>query len=137
MTAPSTPSVETLGGDVAPTRTISKGGWKGVVPNVGNLTGVTEFLTAKHLDLILGEGLHEHTWTVTAYYPSKPLRDGRALKASLRVLLESLPGPDGVLPPELWAGEAIAERVLTLTGCVGASVVRPEGFEAWADRTGA
>ena len=95
---------------------------------------MVENLTARHYDLILNEGLHGHTWTVTAYYPSKPFRDGRVLKAALRMLLDALPGPDGILPAELWAGEAIAERVMTLAGCVGVSVIRPEGYEAWVTK---
>lgn len=132
MTTPSTRSLAIPGAAGAPTRTNLKGGWRGVVPNIGNLTGVTELLRAKHRDLILDEGLHEHVWTVTAYYPSKPFRDGRALKAALRCLLDALPDAEGALPPELWSGEAIAERVMVLANCVGASVIRPEGFEAWA-----
>lgn len=38
----------------------------------------------------------------------------------------------------LWAGNAyIAERVMVLANCVGASVTRPEGFEAWVSADGA
>jgi len=118
----------TRGADDASTQITSKGG----ALHMFGLTGVTEHLTAKHTDLILNEGTHEHTWAVTAYYPSEPFRDGRSLKAALRALLDALPGPDGVLPPELWAGEAIARRVLLLANVVGVSVKRPEGFEAWA-----
>lgn len=132
MTARSIPSSATHGEAGAPTPTVSKG----VVPNTDGLTGVTELLTAQHRDLILDEGLHAHAWTVTAYYPSEPLRDGRALKAALRTLLDALPDADGTLPPELWAGEAIAARVMLLVGCVGASVTRPEGFEAWTFAAG-
>lgn len=132
MTARSTRSAAIPGEAAAPTRTSLKGGWRGVVPNIGNLTGVTELLRARHRDFILDEGLHEHVWTVTAYYPSKPFRDGRALKAALRALLDALPDADDVLPPALWSGEAIADRVMILANCVGASVTRPEGFEAWA-----
>jgi hypothetical protein len=95
-------------------------------------TGVTELLTAKHFDALMGEGLHEHVWSVTALYPSEPLRDGRALKASLRMLLDALPDAHGVLPASLWSGEAIAGQVAQLLGgCIGARVTRPEGFEAW------
>ena len=126
MTHPSTHTLETVGGDAAPMPTGLN------APGLQGLTGVTEMLTAKHRDLILDEGLHGHTWAVTAFYPAKPFRDGRALKASLRVLLDALPGADGILPPELWAAEDIAKRVLLLANCVGARVVRSEGFEAWA-----
>ena len=119
----------TRGKAAGPTRTVLRG----EVPYIGNLTGVTETLTAKHLDPIMDEGLHQHTWTITAYWTSTPRRDGRALKMSLRVLLDQLP-QNGVLPDELWSGEAIAERVLLLQGCVGVKVTRPEGFEAWADK---
>lgn len=91
-------------------------------------TGVTELLTAMHVDPVMDEGLHEHTWTVTAFYPIEPRRDGRAMKAALRTLLDALPS---VLPPELWAGEDIARSVLVLANCIGARVTRPEGYEAW------
>lgn len=98
----------------------------------GSVTGVTAELTAKHLDPLMNEGLHEHTWTVTAFYPAEPLRDGRALKAGLVQLLAHLPDAEGVLPPAMWAGEAIAANVAQLLGgCIGARVTRPEGFEAW------
>jgi hypothetical protein len=97
------------------------------------LTGVTEALTAKHFDPVLQEGLHEHTWSVTAFYAATPFRDARALKVGLRDFLDHLPGPDGLLPPDLWSGEALAAAVLVLEGTVGARVSRPEGFiaEAW------
>lgn len=99
-----------------------------MTPSSRAYTGVTELLTASHVDPLLGEGLHEHTWSVTAFYPSDPPRDGRALKAALRLFLDALPT---VLPPELWAGEDIAKSVLVLANCIGARVTRPEGFEAW------
>lgn len=127
MIARLTLSVATNGEADAPTRTSSKG----VVPSIIGLTGVTELLTAKHCDPIMNEGLHCHVWTVTAYWRSDTFRDGRLLKAALRTLLDALPDADGILPPELWSGEAIAQRVLLLAECVGASVTRPEGFEAW------
>lgn len=94
-----------------------------------SLSGFTELLTAKHHDPVMDEGLHEHTWAVTAFYPAEPLRDGRAMKAGLRQLLDSLPP---VLPPELWSSEALARTVAQLlAGCIGCRVTRPEGFEAW------
>lgn len=100
--------------------------------NGQNLTGVTELLTGKHVDPIMSEGLHAHVWTVTVFYPMEPFRDGRALKASLRVLLDTIPNPDGSLPVTMWSGEAIARSVVNLlAGCVGAHVSRPEGFEVW------
>jgi hypothetical protein len=107
---------------------------KGVVPNITGLTGVTELLSAKHHDPVMNEGLHSHVWTVTAYWRSENFRDGRMLKGALRTLLDALPDADGILPPELWSGEAIAQRVLLLAECVGASVTRPEGFEAWVSQ---
>jgi hypothetical protein len=128
MTALSTPSAAISGEAAELTRTSSKG----VVPNITGLTGVTELLSAKHYDPIMNEGLHAHVWTVTAYWRSENFRDGRMLKGALRTLLDALPDADGILPPELWSGEAIAQRVLLLAECVGASVTRPEGFEAWA-----
>lgn len=133
MTAPSTPCLAIHGAVAKPTLTVSKG----CVPNTGNLSGVTELLTAKHRDLIMDEGLHAHTWSVTAYYPSEPFRDGRAIKAALRTLLDALPDSAGVLPEDIWSGEAIIQRVLVLANIVGASVTRPEGFEAWTLRSGA
>jgi len=93
------------------------------------ITGVTETLTARHVDPFGDEGEHEHTWHITALYAAEPFRDGRALKAGLRKLLDSFPA---VLPRELWAGEDIAKRVLLLPECIGARVWRSEGFEAWA-----
>ena len=127
MTAQLTPFAATSGEAAEPTQTSSKG----VVPNTIGLTGVTELLSAKHRDPIMNEGLHGHVWTVTAYWRSENFRDGRMLKGALRTLLDALPDADGILPPELWSGEAIAQRVLLLAECVGASVTRPEGFEAW------
>lgn len=100
---------------------------KGFKVALHGCAGVTELLTASHVDPIMGEGLHEHTWAVTAFYQLKPRRDGRAIKAALRVFLDALPS---VLPPELWAGEDIAEAVLVLANVIGCRVTRPEGFEA-------
>ena len=96
------------------------------------ISGFSETLTAKHDDPTLGEGVHEHTWTVTLFYRSYPFRDGRALKAGLRIFLDALV-IDGELPRELWSGEALAERLLMLEGVVGARVTRPEGYlaEVW------
>jgi hypothetical protein len=93
------------------------------------ISGVTESLTANHVDQILSEGLHEHTWTVTAYFPSIPFRDGRALKLALREMLDALPS-DGVLPDHLWSGEQIAQAVLMLPWTIAVRVWRPEGYEA-------
>ena len=90
------------------------------------LTGVSHDLTARHSDPLGLEGEHEHTWRVTAWWPAEPLRDGRALAASLRMLLDALPD---MLPPELWAGEDIARHVAVLAGVVGVDVDRP-GFHA-------
>jgi hypothetical protein len=89
------------------------------------LTGVTEKLTREHADPLGLEGVHSHTWTITAWWPAEPLRDGRALKASLRMFLDVLPDP---LPPDLWAGERLAEWVMVLAGVVGVDVDRDEGF---------
>lgn len=92
-----------------------------------SLSGVTEPLTARHNDPLGLEGEHQHTWLVTAFVPSEPRRDARALKAALRMFLDALPA---VLPPELWAGEDIAKAVLVLANVVSVRVVRAEGFEA-------
>lgn len=88
------------------------------------LTGVTEELTRKHTDPLGLEGVHSHCWTITAWWPAEPLRDGRALKASLRMLLDALPDP---LPAEFWAAERLADYVMVLAGVVGVDIDRP-GF---------
>lgn len=95
-----------------------------------NLTGVSGSFTARHTDQHLGEGEHEHTWHVTAWYPAEPLRDGRALKLALAALLTVWNGT--LLPPELWSAEALAKAITNLlANCVGADVSRPaEGFYA-------
>lgn len=94
-----------------------------------NVSGFTELLTAEHVDPLMGEGLHKHVWAVTVFYLSEPLRDGRAMKAGLRILLDHMPP---VLPPELWSDEALAQTVTRLlANCIGCRVTRPEGFEAW------
>ncbi len=93
------------------------------------LTGVSASFTATHTDPHLGEGTHEHTWTVTAWFPSEPFRDGRALRAGLVTMLSAWDG--GHLPPELWSGEALAAAIMhLLVNCVGVDVSRPEGFHA-------
>lgn len=90
------------------------------------ITGVSEALTASHRDQVMGEGLHAHTWTVTAWFPGEPLRDGRVLKVALREVLDALPS---VLPDQLWSGEALAQHVAAiLPDCIGVDVDRPEGF---------
>lgn len=98
------------------------------------LSYVTEPLTAHHRDHLLQEGRHQHTWMVTAYYPSEPFRDMRSQKAALRLFLDALPDANDDLPAELWSGEAIARAVLVLASCVGAKVERAEGYgaEVWA-----
>jgi len=88
------------------------------------LTGVSADLVASHEDPLGLEGEHEHTWRVTAWWPAEPLRDGRALRASLTLLLGTLPK---VLPQDLWSAEAIAKHVMVLVGCVGCDIDR-EGF---------
>lgn len=97
------------------------------------LSGVTECLIAKHFDPHMGEGLHEHTWRVTAFYASEPFRDGRAIKAALRAFLDALPNQNGALPDHLWSGEALARATSSvLANIVLCHVWREEGFEAWA-----
>lgn len=97
---------------------------------MGALTGVTEYLSAEHDDPVGLEPRHAHIWAVTAFFPSEPFRDGRCLKGALRTVLDALPA-DGVLPPELASGEAIAAAVAhVLANCIGCRVTRPEGYEA-------
>ncbi len=91
-------------------------------------TGVSASFTARHVDPILSEGEHEHTWHVTAWFPAAPFRDGRALKAQLEILLGAWEGT--LMPSELWSGEAIAEAIMRLLdNCAGVDVDRP-GFHA-------
>jgi len=94
------------------------------------LTGVAGQFTARHIDPHLGEGEHEHTWQVVAWYPAEPWRDGRALKEALGQLLGVWNGT--LLPRELWSGESLAKAVTELlANCVGADISRPiEGFYA-------
>ena len=94
-------------------------------------SGVTEPLTARHTDLMMDEGEHEHTWLITTFYPSHPPRDMRSQKAALRQVLDTWQGT--TLPANLWAAEDLARTVAQLlANCIGARVARPsEGFEAW------
>lgn len=98
-----------------------------------NITGVSASMTAMHTDPYMDEGTHGHTWVVTVFYPAKPFRDGRAIRAQLEVALAHLPDETGLLPDSLWAQEDIAAAVLKLmTGSVfGVRVTRSEGFETW------
>jgi len=87
------------------------------------LIGVAGSFTARHIDPHLGEGEHEHTWRVIAWYPTEPFRDARALRAAIGQLLAIWDGT--LLPSELWSGEALAEKIThLLANCVGADVVR-------------
>jgi hypothetical protein len=107
-----------------------------------NLSGVSFDLQAFHTDPIMDEGEHVHTWTITAWWPSDPWRDGRALAHALSVVCEGL-APFGAgdmreyrkLPPDLWSGEALAEAVMGLLtpAPLRVNVSRP-GFhvERWA-----
>lgn len=89
------------------------------------MIGVLAKLTARHVDPHLGEGEHEHTWHITAWWPSKPFRDARMLKEYLGELLGVWEGT--LLPPDLWSAEAIAETITRLVPeCIGADVNRPE-----------
>jgi hypothetical protein len=98
-----------------------------------NISGVTASMTAFHTDPYMNEGTHQHTWHVTAFYPAKPFRDGRAIKAMLGKVLSVLPDENGLLPDRLWSQEDIAKAVLQLmTGSVfGVRITREEGFETW------
>ena len=90
--------------------------------------GVSAQLTASHRDLIMSEGLHEHTWTFWAWFPAKPFRDLRSQRQALITILEPYQGKE--LPAEMWAGEDMAEMFAkVLCNCIGVSVERP-GFRA-------
>lgn len=89
------------------------------------MIGVSAKLTARHVDPLLGEGEHEHTWHITAWWLSRPFRDARALKLYLTELLGVWQGT--LLPPALWSAEAIAETITRLAPeCIGADVNRPD-----------
>lgn len=81
-------------------------------------------LTASHRDLIMSVGLHEHTWTITVFWPSQPFRDLRSMREGLAAILHPFQGTE--LPPELWASEDIAAMVMGTMGViVGVKVERP------------
>lgn len=100
-----------------------------------NLSGVSCALQAFHVDPIMDEGEHVHTWTITAWWPSEPWRDGRALRHALNTVVEGLaPLRTGEmrwyrqLPPELWSGEALSEAMMAL--------LTPAPVRVDIDRTG-
>lgn len=99
---------------------------------MASVSGVTASMTAQHFDRFLDEGLHEHTWHVTAFYPAEPFRDGRLLKRGLEEILAHIPIA-GILPDEIWSSESIASFILRIIpgDCIGVRVVRAEGFETW------
>lgn len=93
--------------------------------------GVSASFTARHLDPIMDEGEHEHTWTVTAWYPLEPFRDLRAQKTGLEEVLRAWPDAMGRLPDRLWSADQMARDLLqVLANCVGVDISRPEGFRA-------
>lgn len=82
-------------------------------------------LTAQHRDLIMDEGLHEHTWTFTAWFEGKPFRDLRSQRAALQTVLAPYQGTE--LPPEMWASEDMAQMFAkVLGGCIGVTVERDD-----------
>lgn len=98
---------------------------------MASLTYVWADLTAFHTDPIGEEGHHAHTWRVIVYFRSKPLRDGRLLKAALVEVLAPYEGKD--LPAAWWAAEDLAFGVFQLLAeqrCVGVRIEREEGFGA-------
>lgn len=96
---------------------------------VVNLSGASINLTAFHFDAELAEGWHEHTWTITAWWPPTPWRDGRAMAGALRTATESLVRIDDegrrCLPVALWSNEAVARTLLVLANVVRIDVDRP------------
>jgi hypothetical protein len=97
-------------------------------------TGVSIAFTACHVDRIMTEGEHEHTWRITAWFPGEPFRDARALREQLRMTVAAWPNADGVLPEELWSGEQMAAQLMNvLMNCIGIDIDRPdEGFHVRA-----
>jgi hypothetical protein len=85
----------------------------------------------RHPDPRVNEGLHEHTWTVTAYFGLMTDTDKRELSGRLVLLLERW--HDEVLPSQLAWDEGIARmafNALLPHGVVGVRVERGEGFGA-------
>lgn len=83
-----------------------------------NLSGVSYRLTAFHIDPIMDEGRHEHTWKITYYWPISPWRDKRAMQEVLREAVEAwAPMTEAFqreLPPNIWTEEDIARVVMSL-----------------------
>lgn len=91
-----------------------------------NLSWTSVQLTASHRDLIMDEGLHEHTWTLTVFWKRKPHRDLRVMREGLKAILHPFQGTE--LPPALWAAEDLCDMILGTMGViVGVRCDRPEG----------
>lgn len=101
-----------------------------------NLSGASIDFTAYHLDVNLDEGWHEHTWSITVWWPMEPFRDGRTSREALRSVMESVVQIDGegrrCLPPEFWSNEALCRLLSILANVVKITIDRP-GFrvEFW------
>lgn len=98
-----------------------------------NLSGASVQFTAHHFDAVLEEGWHEHTWTVTVWWPMVPWRDGRSMREGLAATLESFITLDDegrrCLPVALWSNEALARQLRPLANIAKINVDRP-GFHA-------
>lgn len=102
--------------------------------NIARTVFVKADLRAFHTDPVGDAGRHEHVWTFKPFFPSEPFVDGREREDRLSALLASWQGTD--LPPDLWAAEDLAARVLMALaddGCLGIEVDRRDGpgAEAW------
>jgi len=103
-----------------------------------NLSGASVNVTAWHLDGELDEGWHEHVWTITAWWPAVPWRDGRAIAGAIRTATETcISAEDGIRrwPAAMWTNESIARTLLVLANVVRidvdrASVGDKPGFHA-------
>src|SRR4028118_1573933 len=125
MTAISTPSLETAG--VAGERMQTP--WSGGVM----LSGVTGHFSAAHhppkADPLGQQGIHGHTWQVTAWFRNDCRSDVRIPKAALDALLRQW--DHKLLPENLSWGEDLAYAIGRLANCVEVEVSRPlEGFHA-------
>lgn len=98
-----------------------------------DLSWASAELRARHVDPHFDEGEHEHTWTVTVFWPSEPFRNLLAMRSGLEAILHPFQGT--TLPPALWSSEDIAKMVLgVMNVIVGVKVDRPGigGAERWS-----
>lgn len=99
-----------------------------------NLSHASITFDAQHNDAEEG-GWHDHEWTWTAYWPSKPFHDGRDVRKRLteeRDRLTIIEDGKRRFPNALWSNEAQALAVNVQKFVIKIAVTR-EGYgaEAW------